>query len=67
VIALEVMGAIRELRDQGITVVLVEQNVYNALSVASRAYVFETGQIVAEDTAANLLNNEQVLRAYLGS
>jgi branched-chain amino acid transport system ATP-binding protein len=67
VIALEVMGAIRELRDQGMTVVLVEQNVYNALSVASRAYVFETGQIVAEDTAANLLNNEQVLRAYLGA
>ncbi len=67
VIALELMGAIRELRDQGMTVVLVEQNVYNALSVASRAYVFETGRIVAEDTAANLLNNEQVLRAYLGA
>jgi branched-chain amino acid transport system ATP-binding protein len=66
-VAHEVMDAIRELRDQGITVLLVEQNVYNALSVASRAYVFETGRIVAEDTAANLVDKEQVLRAYLGS
>jgi branched-chain amino acid transport system ATP-binding protein len=66
-VAQEVMDAIRELRDQGMTVLLVEQNVYNALSVATRAYVFETGRIVAEDTAANLMNDEQILRAYLGS
>jgi branched-chain amino acid transport system ATP-binding protein len=66
-VAQEVMDAIRELRDQGMTVVLVEQNVYSALSVASRAYVFETGRIVAEDTAANLVDKKQVLRAYLGS
>ena len=63
----EVLTVIRELRDQGITIVLVEQNVHNALSVASRAYVFTTGQIVAEDNAAALLKNPDLLRAYLGS
>jgi branched-chain amino acid transport system ATP-binding protein len=62
----EVLKVIRELQDQGITIVLVEQNVHNALSVASRAYVFTTGQIVAEDSAVGLLKNPDLLRAYLG-
>jgi branched-chain amino acid transport system ATP-binding protein len=62
----EVLTVIRQLRDQGITIVLVEQNVHNALSVANRAYVLTTGRIVAEDTAAGLLNNRELLRAYLG-
>jgi branched-chain amino acid transport system ATP-binding protein len=62
----EVLTVIRQLRDQGITIVLVEQNVHNALSVANRAYVFTTGRIVAEDSAAGLLNNPDLLRAYLG-
>jgi branched-chain amino acid transport system ATP-binding protein len=62
----EVLTVIRQLRDQGITIVLVEQNVHNALSVANRAYVFTTGRIVAEDSAAGLLKNPDLLRAYLG-
>jgi branched-chain amino acid transport system ATP-binding protein len=62
----EVLTVIRQLRDQGITIVLVEQNVHNALSVANRAYVLTTGRIVAEDSAAGLLKNRDVLRAYLG-
>jgi len=62
----EVLTVIRQLRDQGITIVLVEQNVHNALLVANRAYVFATGRIVAEDSAAGLLKNPDVLRAYLG-
>lgn len=62
----EVLSAIRQLRDQGITIVLVEQNVHNALSVATRAYVFETGRVVAEDSAEGLLKNRDLLRAYLG-
>ena len=45
---------------------IVEQNVHSALSVASRAYVFETGRIIAEDTAANIRNDPDLLRAYLG-
>jgi branched-chain amino acid transport system ATP-binding protein len=62
----EVLAVVRQLRDQGITIVLVEQNVHNALSVANRAYVFTTGRIVAEDSAAGLLKNPDLLRAYLG-
>jgi branched-chain amino acid transport system ATP-binding protein len=62
----EVLTVIRQLRDQGMTIVMVEQNVHNALSVANRAYVFATGRIVAEDSAAGLLKNPDVLRAYLG-
>src|SRR6201996_62888 len=61
----EVLGALRDLCQQGITILIVEQNVYSALSVASRAYVFETGRIVAEKDAASILRDPDVLRAYL--
>jgi branched-chain amino acid transport system ATP-binding protein len=61
-----VMEVIGELKAHGVTILLVEQNVHNALSVASRAYVLETGQVVAQSAAAELLNNKDVLRAYLG-
>jgi branched-chain amino acid transport system ATP-binding protein len=63
----EVLSVIVELRGQGITIVLVEQNVHNALSVADRAYVFETGRVAAHDTAAGLLGNPDLLKAYLGA
>ena len=51
---------------QNIRVLLIEQNVHHALDVASRAYVFETGRIVAADSAAALRGNPDLLRAYLG-
>lgn len=57
---------IQDINQQGVTILLVEQNAYQALHVASRGYVLETGRMVLEDTAANLLNNEEVKRAYLG-
>jgi branched-chain amino acid transport system ATP-binding protein len=63
----EVLSVITELRGHGITIVLVEQNVQNALSVADRAYVFETGRVVAQDSAAALLGNADLLKAYLGA
>ena len=63
----EVLGALSELRDAGMTIVIVEQNVHSALSVASRAYVFETGRIVADNSAANILRDPGLLRAYLGA
>jgi branched-chain amino acid transport system ATP-binding protein len=63
----EVLSVIVELRGQGITIVLVEQNVHNALSVTDRVYVFETGRVVAHDTAAGLLGNPDLLKAYLGA
>jgi branched-chain amino acid transport system ATP-binding protein len=63
----EVLAALSELRDNGMTIMIVEQNVHSALSVASRAYVFETGRIVAENSADAILTDPDLLRAYLGS
>jgi branched-chain amino acid transport system ATP-binding protein len=63
---LEVLEVIKRLREQGITIFLVEQNVRNTLEVADRAYVLENGQIVLEGTGKDLLQNEQVRTAYLG-
>jgi len=62
----EVFDFVREINQHGVTVLLVEQNVHNALSVASRAYVFETGRVVAERDAAGLLEDPGLLSAYLG-
>ncbi len=57
---------IQQVNQQGVTVFMVEQNANMALSIASRGYVVQTGRIVLTDTAANLLNNEQLRKAYLG-
>jgi branched-chain amino acid transport system ATP-binding protein len=62
----EVFGEIRKLRDVGVTVLLVEQNVTGTLQIADRAYVMETGEIILEGEAADLLHNPEVKRAYLG-
>ena len=61
-----IFGVIKEINKEGTAVLLVEQNANMALSVASRGYVMETGKIILEDKAANLLNNESVRSAYLG-
>ena len=62
----QVLETIRRLREQGITIFLVEQNVRQTLETADRAYVLENGQIVLEGTGKDLLQNEQVKTAYLG-
>lgn len=62
----EVFDVVREINAHGVTVLLVEQNVHNALSAASRAYVFETGRVVADRDAAGLLQDPELLSAYLG-
>lgn len=62
----EVLSVVTDLRSHGITILLVEQNVHNALSVADYAYIFETGKIVAEDRAETLQGNRDILKAYLG-
>jgi branched-chain amino acid transport system ATP-binding protein len=54
------------LKQRGLTVLLVEQNAYGALAAADRGYVMETGRIVAEGQAADLLHDPKVRRAYLG-
>ena len=62
----EIFDIIQEVSKAGTTVLLVEQNAKKALSIADRAYVLETGKIVLEGKAADLLNNEDIKKAYLG-
>jgi branched-chain amino acid transport system ATP-binding protein len=62
----KVFETIQEIRKQGMTVFLVEQNAFMALNIADRGYVLQTGKIVLSDTAANLLQNDLVRQAYLG-
>ena len=57
---------IKKLNDEGITVLVVEQNANKALKIADRGYVLETGNIVISDTAENMRNNDTVQKAYLG-
>lgn len=61
-----IFDIIQEINRSGTTILLVEQNAHMALSIAHKGYVIETGKIVMEDTADNLLHNEQVKKAYLG-
>ena len=62
----EIFSIIKAINSEGTAVLLVEQNAHMALAVASRGYVLETGSLALADTAANLLSNEAVKRAYLG-
>jgi branched-chain amino acid transport system ATP-binding protein len=57
---------IAEIRKQGVTIVLVEQNVFQSLRIADRGYVLETGRVVLKDKGETLLNNEHIRKAYLG-
>lgn len=61
-----IFDTIEQINKEGTTVLLVEQNATMALSVASRGYVLQTGEIVLHDTAGNLKKNEMVQKAYLG-
>jgi len=65
-IVTKIFDIIREINQGGTTILLVEQNANMALHVAHRGYVLETGRIVLQDTAKNLMNNEQVKKSYLG-
>lgn len=63
----EVFAVIRRLREEGMTILLVEQMANQALAIADRAYVIETGAITLEGTGAELLRDERVRSAYLGA
>lgn len=65
-IARQIMGIISELRAQGTTILVVEQNARAALGVADRGYVMETGKVVLEGSSEELRRNKEVRRAYLG-
>lgn len=62
----QIFHIVEEINDQGVTVLLVEQNAAHALAMAHRGYVLETGQIVHEGTGAALLHDDTVRRSYLG-
>ncbi len=62
----EIFDIIRDINSQGVTILLVEQNAKMALSIADRAYVIETGKIVMSGTGQELLNSEDIKKAYLG-
>ena len=62
----EIFAIIGEVKKQGTTVLLVEQNAKKALSIADKAYVLETGTIALSGPASDLINNESIKKAYLG-
>jgi branched-chain amino acid transport system ATP-binding protein len=62
----KIFEIIRQLNQEGATIFLVEQNAHMALTIAHRGYVIQTGKIILADSAANLLQNPEVKRAYLG-
>ena len=62
----QVFSIIREINRQGTTILLVEQNAHMALTVAHRAYVIQTGQVIKGDKASKLLEDPEVKKAYLG-
>ena len=66
-IIVDIFRAIRALRDAGLTILLVEQMANQALAVADRAYVLETGRITTQGTGRELLKDPKVRAAYLGS
>ena len=62
----EVFDIIKTFREQGKTVLLVEQNAKKAMSISDRVYVLETGSIIADGKASDLINDERIKKAYLG-
>jgi branched-chain amino acid transport system ATP-binding protein len=62
----EIFEIIKDINEKGTTILLVEQNAHMALSIAHKAYVIETGEIVLQGEANTLMNSEEVKKAYLG-
>lgn len=63
----QIFALIKEINSQGTTVLLVEQNAYQALRIANRAYIIETGTVKLSGDAKELRNNDEVRKAYLGN
>jgi branched-chain amino acid transport system ATP-binding protein len=62
----QLFGLLGRLREMGLTILLVEQDARAALKVADRGYILETGHVVAEGPAGELLSSDRIQRAYLG-
>lgn len=63
----EIFAAIAAIREQGMTIMFVEQNSKIALNTADRGYVMQTGEMILTDSCENLLQNEEVRKAYMGA
>lgn len=63
----EVFEKLEEIAAKGVSILLIEQNLSAAMSIASRGYVIETGRVYMEDSSENLMENEEIKRAYLGA
>ena len=67
IVVLDIMRLIKQMRDdEGVTVLLVEQNVKQSLKTANRAYVLDNGQVAASGKSSDLLSSEEIRKAYLG-
>ncbi|OPZ62167.1 MAG: High-affinity branched-chain amino acid transport ATP-binding protein LivF [Firmicutes bacterium ADurb.Bin506] len=62
----QVLGAVTRIKQEGVTVLLVEQNALAALEISERGYVLENGNVVLTDKASALIDNETVRKSYLG-
>ena len=66
IIVKELFGIIKKINEEGMTVLLIEQNANAALKIADIGYIMETGRITLKGTGKELLNNEEIKKAYLG-
>jgi len=66
IIVEKVLDTVRTINEEGVTVLLVEQNIHDSLSVADRGYVLEDGRIVSEGKSRELLSNSHIKEVYLG-
>jgi branched-chain amino acid transport system ATP-binding protein len=66
IVVLEVFQIIKTLRERGITVLIIEQNVKRTLEVADRAYILENGKVTLEGPCSTLMQNDHVKQAFLG-
>ena len=66
IIVEKVLDTLEMINDDGVTILLVEQNIRDSLNIANRAYVLEEGKIIIEGEGRELLNNEHIKEVYLG-
>jgi len=67
IIVTQIFEIIKKVREQGTSILLVEQNAYKALSISDRAYIMNVGKIVNEGKASELIKDKSLVEAYLGS
>jgi branched-chain amino acid transport system ATP-binding protein len=66
ILVLEIFKMIKKINGEGVTILLVEQNVKQTLAMCNRAYVLENGRVILEGSGSDLMQNEQVKEAFLG-